>query len=108
MNMNLNASMVVLSACETARGKVGSGEGMIGFSWAFFVAGSPSVVVSQWKVNSESTTKLMQEFHQQWRKSEDRLTKSEALRQAALSLMKDPRYRHPYYWGGFVIVGNPH
>jgi CHAT domain-containing protein/Tfp pilus assembly protein PilF len=107
MNLNLNASMVVLSACETARGKVGAGEGMIGFSWAFFVAGSPSVVVSQWSVNSESTTKLMQAFHKQYRSANNHLGKSDALRNAALSLMKDPRFGHPHYWAGFVVVGDP-
>jgi CHAT domain-containing protein/Tfp pilus assembly protein PilF len=107
MNMDLNASMVVLSACETARGKVGAGEGMIGLSWAFFVAGVPSVVVSQWNVNSESTTKLMEEFHKQWRTSKSHLTKADALRSAALTVMQNPRYSHPHYWASFVVVGDP-
>lgn len=107
MNMDLNASMVVLSACETARGKVGAGEGMIGLSWAFFVAGVPSVIVSQWNVNSESTTKLMAEFHKQWRTSKSHLSKADALRSAALSVMQNPRYSHPHYWASFVVVGDP-
>lgn len=106
MNMDLNASMVVLSACETARGKVGAGEGMIGLSWAFFVAGVPCVVVSQWNVNSESTTKLMEEFHKQWRTSKSHLSKADALRSAALNVMKNPRYSHPHYWASFVVVGD--
>jgi CHAT domain-containing protein/tetratricopeptide (TPR) repeat protein len=52
MNLNLSADMVVLSACETARGRIGAGEGVIGMSWALFIAGSPTTVVSQWKVES--------------------------------------------------------
>lgn len=60
--MDLHADLVVLSACETARGHVGEGEGMIGLTWAFFAAGVPTTVASQWKVASESTTKLMLAF----------------------------------------------
>lgn len=63
MNMDLHADLVVLSACETARGHVGEGEGMIGLTWAFLAAGVPTTVASQWKVDSESTTKLMLAFH---------------------------------------------
>src|ERR1041384_4156587 len=63
MKLNLNADLVVLSACETARGRVGAGEGMIGLSWALFVAGCPTTVVSQWQVESSSTTELMLAFH---------------------------------------------
>lgn len=64
MNMNLPADLAVLSACETANGKIAPGEGVIGMSWAFFVAGTRSMLVSQWKVNSESTLRLMVNFYQ--------------------------------------------
>ena len=64
MKLDLTAEMVVLSACQTARGRIGAGEGMIGMSWAVFVAGSPAVVVSQWKVDSDRTMELMIEFHE--------------------------------------------
>ena len=69
MEMNLKAEMVVLSACNTARGKVGAGEGMIGMTWALFVAGVPTVVASQWEVPSQTTTSLMVAFHRNARKS---------------------------------------
>src|SRR5262245_31294051 len=98
MNLDLRALMVVLSACDTGLGKVRAGEGMIGFSWAFFVADSPSVVVSQWSVNSESTTKLMENFHSMWKQPSGQLTKAEALQKAALGLMRTTRYSHPHYW----------
>jgi CHAT domain-containing protein len=105
MNLDLHTSLVVLSACETGGGKIGTGEGMIGFTWAFFVAGSPSTVASQWKVDSESTATLMSEFHRNLKVK--KLSKSEALRQAALKLRENPEYRHPYYWAGFIVVGDP-
>ena len=111
MNLNLNADMVVLSACETARGRINAGEGVIGMSWALFIAGSPATVVSQWKVDSAGTTELMIEFHRQIKSATRRapapVTKAEALRQAALKLMKTAAYKHPFYWAGFVVIGDP-
>lgn len=109
-NMNLKANLVVLSACETARGKSSGGEGLIGMSWAFFVAGTPSLVASQWKVDSASTTDLMLNFHRglryHSRTTSSSTSKARALQQAALTVMKNPQYRHPFYWAGFVLIGN--
>ncbi len=106
MNMDLQADLVVLSACETARGRFGAGEGVIGLSWALFVAGTPTTVVSQWKVDSASTTQLMVEFHRQLRRTNSSLTKAAALRAAALQQMKAHAYRHPFYWAGFIVIGD--
>jgi CHAT domain-containing protein len=74
-------------------------------SWAFFVAGTRSMVVSQWRVNSTSTSQLMKNFYEALARRRDRSNKSEALREASIRLLKDPRYRHPFYWAGFVLVG---
>jgi CHAT domain-containing protein len=104
-DLDLNADMVILSACETARGKVSSGEGVIGMSWALFIAGAPTTVASQWKVESSSTTELMLEFHKQLLNGKG-ISKAEALRRASLKLMKMPQYKHPSYWAGFVMVGD--
>lgn len=110
MKLDLNADLVVLSACETARGRVGAGEGMIGLTWALFVAGSPSTLVSQWKVDSAATKLLMLDFHRGLRLgigvSRTRASKSEALRQAALKMMRSGDYGHPFYWAGFIMVGD--
>lgn len=110
MTMDLKARLVVLSACETGRGRVGAGEGLIGFSWAFFVAGCPTTVVSQWKVDSASTSELMLEFHKYLKghpiSLKPGLTTAEALRQASLVLMRTNDYSHPFYWAGFVVVGD--
>lgn len=105
MQLDLQADLVVLSACETARGRFGAGEGMIGLSWAMFIAGVPSLVVSQWKVESAGTRDLMVNFHHGL-VSKPQLTKAEALREAALKLMKNPETSHPFYWAGFVLVGD--
>jgi CHAT domain-containing protein len=109
MRLDLKADLAVLSACETARGRFGAGEGMIGLTWALFVAGVPSTVVSQWKVESASTRDLMLSFHRQLRapraSAKLKATKAEALRQAALKVMKNPETGHPFYWAGFVLVG---
>ena len=106
MQLDLQADLVVLSACETARGRIGAGEGMIGFSWAMFMAGVPSIVVSQWKVESAGTRDLMIDFHRGLLSTRSKPTKTEALRQAALKLMKNPETSHPFYWAGFVLVGD--
>ena len=103
MELKLRARLVVLSACETARGKISEGEGVIGLSWALFAAGCSSEVVSQWKVDSESNTDLMIEFHRRFR---DGAKPAEALRAASLALAKNPRYRHPFYWAPFVAIGD--
>src|SRR5262249_42745728 len=95
---------------ETARGRYGAGEGVIGLTWALFVAGVPSTIVSQWKVESASTRDLMLNFHRQLRApsaaANAAATKAEALRQASLKVMKNPQTSHPFYWAGFVLVGD--
>lgn len=102
MTLDLHAGMVVLSGCETGRGFAGTGEGLLGMSWALLVAGSPATVASQWKVDSASTADLMLEFHRAVHQSG---RKAGSLRLAQLALMKKPEFRHPYYWSGFMLVG---
>jgi CHAT domain-containing protein len=107
MQLDLKADLAVLSACETARGRIGAGEGVIGFSWAMFIAGVPSTVVSQWKVDSASTRDLMVNFHRALlSQAGPKPRKTDALRQAALKLMRNPETSHPFYWAGFVLVGD--
>jgi CHAT domain-containing protein len=102
MHLRLHARLAVLCGCETARGEVTAGEGVIGLSWGFFVAGCPATIVSQWKVDGASSTPLMIDLHRQLH---DGVENAEALRRASLKLRKDPRYRHPFYWAPFVLVG---
>jgi CHAT domain-containing protein len=106
LDMRLNADLVFLSACQTALGKRLTGEGMIGLSWAFFVAGCPSLVASQWKVSDASTSVLVKEFYTQLLSGK---TKAAALRAAQLKLLatrgQDHDYSHPYFWAPFILMG---
>ena len=104
MSLKLRNDLVVLSACETARGTVSQGEGMIGLAWAFQVAGSPSLIVSQWKVESASAMELMVGFHRNWIASGYR-SKASALREAMLEVLRKPEFSHPFYWASHVLVG---
>ena len=108
MHLNLRADLVVLSACETARGRIGAGEGVVGMSWAFFAAGCRTMVATQWEINSASAAELMVKFYQRLLPTtgRERVRKASALQQAAIELMQDRRYRHPSYWAGFIMVGS--
>jgi CHAT domain-containing protein len=93
--------LLVMSACQTATGDNRATLGLAGFALR---SGARSTIASLWSVNDESTAKLMQEFYRQL--TTDRVSKSEALRQAQLKLLQNPLYKHPYFWAPFVLVGN--
>jgi CHAT domain-containing protein len=99
--MDLNAYLVVLSACQTGLGHLTNGDELVGLSRAFIYAGTPSVVSSLWVVKDESTAYLMTEFHKNLRKYD----KAEALRRAQLKTKK--KYKSPYHWASFVLIGSP-
>lgn len=104
-NMNLSAEMVVLSACETGIGEFRKGEGVMSLGRAFAYSGCPSVIMSHWSVDDESTAELMALFYQYINDGED---KASAMRRAKLDFLDQaigPK-KHPFYWGGFIILGN--
>lgn len=103
MRLKLAADVVVLAACDTARGRVSAGEGVVGTMWALMVAGARSMVVSQFRVESTSASALLLGFHRGI--AADERSKAASLRRAALDLLHTPRYSHPFYWAGFIIVG---
>ncbi len=99
LDLKLNAELVVLSACDTGRGRI-SGDGVIGLSRSLITAGVPSVLVSLWSVPDAPTAELMTEFYQNLQKSPD---KAQALRQAMLKIMKE--HPNPRDWAAFTLIG---
>ncbi|MEO9870480.1 CHAT domain-containing protein [Ekhidna sp.] len=105
-NLDLDAAMVVLSACSSGGGALEVGEGPISFTRAFSYAGCPSVIMSMWKLPDASTNQIMVEFYHNIRSGD---TKDVALRKAQLKYlesMDDPLYQHPFFWGSFVALGD--
>lgn len=97
--MNLQADLVVLSACDTGRGRI-TGDGVMGLSRSFVAAGVPSVVVSLWSVPDAPTADLMTEFYQQLDQGQ---SKAQALRQAMLTTLTT--HPDPKDWAAFTLIG---
>ena len=93
--------LLVLSACETAAGDRRAALGLAGVAVR---AGARSTLASLWSVDDESSAVLMSQFYSKL--SQKKLSKAEALRQAQLALLKNPKYMVPYYWSSFVLLGN--
>lgn len=102
--LELNADLVVLSACRTALGREIRGEGLMGLARAFLAAGSRRVVASLWPVQDRATAELMEHFYREL--LEHRRPAAEALRRAQLELRRGQRWRHPNHWAGFVLIGD--
>jgi len=98
----VNARMVVLSACDTGLGKTLQGEGLLGLVWAFLAAGTETLVVSQWQVNDLSTAKLMVVFYRHLLRGS---SPAQALQRAQQELLAQRLFRHPYHWAGFTVWG---
>jgi CHAT domain-containing protein len=103
-NLHLSADLVVLSACRTGVGSELRGEGPQALSRAFLDAGATRVVFSLWDVEDQATAELMSCFYQGYLTAG--LTPAQALREAQLSLWRDPNWSEPYYWSGFVMEGD--
>lgn len=102
-NLPLKAELTVLSACHTGFGKYQQGEGIMSLARAFRYAGSPNIVMSLWQADDESTAQLMTFFYQNLKAG---MGKDEALRQAKISYIAEGGKPMPYYWAGFVLMGD--
>jgi CHAT domain-containing protein len=103
-DLRLRADLVVLSACETALGREIGGEGLFGLTHAFMYAGAKSMVASLWQVSDLATTELMTRFYDGMLSGG--LRPAAALRAAQVDLAAEQRWGDPYYWGGFVLLGD--
>lgn len=107
-NLNLNADLVVLSACDTGLGPLLNGEGVLGFQRAFITAGARSVAVSLWNVHDRSTAVLMQHFYRYMGESTSDsylIDYPAILRRAKLSMLGNPAFSHPAHWAPFILYG---
>jgi CHAT domain-containing protein len=104
MGLDLSkVDLVTLSACQTALGEKNPGVEVSGLASAFSTAGASSVIASLWSVSDESTNDLMVSFYQALAGG---MSKAEALREAELKLLKDPKFDHPFYWAPFILMGD--
>lgn len=101
-NLELDANLVVLGACQTALGSIYKGEGMIGFTRAFIYAGTSNLAVSMWRVSDQPTAYLMIDFYDYIRQGYEY---SDALRQAKLNLISNPQFANPVNWAAFTLTG---
>jgi len=100
-DLKLAPDLVTISACRSAGSKAYSGEGLIGFAWAFLEAGAHNVVAGIWNVDDAAAPLVMEEFYKEWRAGAH---PPAALRQAKLKLMRTGgAFRKPYYWGPFEV-----
>jgi CHAT domain-containing protein len=96
-----NCNLVVLSACETARGDITS-DGVYGLQRAFKIAGVQTILMSLWKIDDTATQILITEFYKNW--IEKKLSKREALKNAQDVLRSNEKYKDPKYWAGFIML----
>jgi len=100
-DLNLNANLVTLSACETGLGDVRTGGDVLGLTRSFMFAGTQNVVASLWIVDDKATQYLMTDFYSELKTE----TVRKSLRQAQLRVKKMPEYQHPFYWAAFEVTG---
>ena len=101
-DLRLNSDLVVLSGCQTAKGRAPEGTGLIGLSVSFLAAGARAVLASLWDVDDQSTARFMERFYIYLA---ERKTIAEALRAARVDMIRS-RDRHPFFWAAFVLVGD--
>ena len=102
MNLNLkNTSLVVLSACESAKGELKPGQGVYGLQRAFKIAGAENVLVSVKNVDDKATQLLMKYFYTNVGEGVNYV---DALRNAQLEMLKHPLFNAPKFWNGFILI----
>jgi CHAT domain-containing protein len=103
LSMPGDVGLVVMSACESARGKISRGEGVVGLSRAFLAAGAGAVVASLWAVSDQSTAELMKAMYAKMMGEKE--PAGRALNEARLAMIDGGERAHPFYWSPFVVIG---
>jgi len=125
MNLSSQARLVVLSGAEMKGGRVGPGDAVAALTWSWFVAGTPTLALSRWRVRSPALTQFMFDFHRRTKagaksgalagsptgsrarpNQPGSISKAEAMRQSMLMLRRSNDYQHPYYWSAFMLIGD--
>ena len=110
-DLNLSSDLVTLSACETGRGKIIDGEGVLGLPRLFLGAGAKSVLMTHWKVDDKFASEMMPAFYNYYLNKG--LSKGDALANAKRDILgrskkvNDVYYQHPFYWASFTLYGDP-
>ncbi|TMM52223.1 CHAT domain-containing protein [Maribacter algarum] len=105
-NLQIDADLVTLSACESGVGELKRGEGFLSLARGFFYSGASSLTSTLWKINDASTTTLMDSFYKNLSNGD---TKDVAMQKSQISFLESNRQNglaHPYYWSGFIVSGN--
>ncbi|MGA2586315.1 MAG: CHAT domain-containing tetratricopeptide repeat protein [Candidatus Aminicenantales bacterium] len=100
-NLKLNSNLVVLSACQTGKGQMENGEGILGLPRIFFYSGARSVLSTLWAINDKVTANFMNVYYSFLEKGN---SKAQALQLAKQSMINS-KYSHPYYWAGYILNG---
>ncbi|WP_271254689.1 CHAT domain-containing protein [Pseudanabaena sp. Chao 1811] len=99
-----HVELIVLSACQTGEGKLGSGVEILGFGYQVQKAGAKTAIASLWSVDDVATQVLMKSFYQEFQKGN--VSTTEALNKAQISLIRSSEFNHPIYWSAFFAIGN--
>jgi CHAT domain-containing protein len=100
--MDIQPSLVTLSACRTGLGKITNGGEIIGLNRAFIYAGAPSIVSSLWNVDDDSTARLMEIFYRELRTD----PVDQSLQKAQLALLGSKDFSAPFFWAPFYLTGD--
>lgn len=103
--LDLEANLVVLSACNTGVGQLHQSEGMMSLARGFAYGGANSIVMSMWSVGDQSTASLMTSFYKKLKKGKRKDVALQEAKLAYLEQVDDPYFSHPYFWSGFVMMG---
>lgn len=104
-DLELDADLVVLSACNTGFGKLNKGEGIVGLSRGFFQAGCKSLLATLWSVSDKTSLKVIDGFYSNL---QDGKSKSESISQTKRAYLQETKgmWAHPFFWAGYIVIGD--